>query len=620
MQILIFALVALCLAAGGMAYDVLKTQNTSALVQQRTTSGGLLTQAHAVLVSESTDIDQDGFPESPAMEPSASAPVGGGVVPATSGAPKGDVWGTAFGYCAFDLGSANTSTGRIPGSTSASQSSVVFALISAGADKVFQTACAQAKAGQVQGDDGMRMVTVAQLRQGVGGTQYYGDPVADDDALASLNTASLKNGEQRLVLSSNVVKRWDAAASNWASISGGGGGGFPNTPGYGTEPAPIMSQALPEAISLQTDYSFALAGDSGIYAAGSNSGNVWGEPDTTVTQKLIWYQLRAWPSNVSGVIHAPMVADGRMVRSADGALWALGTNTNNRFGAPGAPAYLTTWTQVIPPGQASAQVVMVPKLTAYLNTAGQLMVAGSLISNGGSPVHSTTAFKNATGAASVAAFSVFQSASDTRACVARVDTNGDLWSLGDANFCGTANTAGSAVTWTLQMQNVAGVTLASSGSGSGCAYAEMLFWIVKSDGTLWRKGSTGSCGSGPPAMPDFTQVPFTDLAKLNCQSDRACFAIKKDGTLWMHNYNQASTLGTGLFASPAATEGEFRQLAISDVVAAYATKTSDAYSLASMTVFALKSDGTVWAIGANQYGKFGINSTTTRYANWTRVL
>lgn len=124
-----------------------------------------------------------------------------GLVPATSAAPKVDAWGSNLAYCTY---------------TAAAQGDPVFALISAGPDKTFQTTCTQAFGAVAAGDDGVRAKSAANIRQGVGGTVYYGDPVANVAALAALTAP--RAGEMRLALAEGLVyvnPTGVAGAANW---------------------------------------------------------------------------------------------------------------------------------------------------------------------------------------------------------------------------------------------------------------------------------------------------------------------------------------------------------------------------------------------------------------------
>lgn len=223
-----FAVLAILSVISVMGYSVYAgVTKSNSQSQNRTLSGNLLDLATAALSVESKDLDGDGQPEAPAMVAldGASNCNGTGAaancfIPATSAAPKSDAWGSPIRYCAWDHGAVNTTTSRIidGNDNPATQNSVVFALISAGPDKIFQTTCADAKAGTRKGDDGYRKMTVFLINKGNGGTVYFGDPVEDLAALNSLVPASgytPQNGEQRILKSTGQVYYWMGTA--WAN-------------------------------------------------------------------------------------------------------------------------------------------------------------------------------------------------------------------------------------------------------------------------------------------------------------------------------------------------------------------------------------------------------------------
>ncbi|MDP3438075.1 MAG: hypothetical protein Q8R95_00585 [Azonexus sp.] len=172
-------------------------------------ASALLTQAAYALAAEAGDTDSDGVAEPPAAN--------AGKIPASSGAPKSDAWGTAFLYCPWDNGAVNSSAERIDGENPAQQTSIQFALVSAGPDKVFATDCAQAKTGlpAVGSDDGVRTRTVSQITQGVGGTYFYGDPVANKEALLLLTGSPV--GMMRIAKDSNITYSWNGGA--WVPLT-----------------------------------------------------------------------------------------------------------------------------------------------------------------------------------------------------------------------------------------------------------------------------------------------------------------------------------------------------------------------------------------------------------------
>jgi alpha-tubulin suppressor-like RCC1 family protein len=89
-------------------------------------------------------------------------------------------------------------------------------------------------------------------------------------------------------------------------------------------------------------------------------------------------------------------------------------------------------------------------------------------------------------------------------------------------------------------------------------------------------------------------------------------ALKSDGTVWAWGYNGYGQLGDGTTSSrslPVPVSGLSGVTAIAAGNNGYITTHS----------LALKSDGTVWAWGYNNYGQLGDNSTTARNSP-TQVL
>lgn len=115
----------------------------------------------AANTANSGDCDADGMIEpleylSPGTTP---VPVGGGLIPMNIGIAKKDPWGTAYGYCVWDFGTASlqascqTTSGtnkRLQGSTNPAYP--VVALVSAGPDKVFTTTCRNFSTGATRAD------------------------------------------------------------------------------------------------------------------------------------------------------------------------------------------------------------------------------------------------------------------------------------------------------------------------------------------------------------------------------------------------------------------------------------------------------------------------------------
>jgi alpha-tubulin suppressor-like RCC1 family protein len=85
-------------------------------------------------------------------------------------------------------------------------------------------------------------------------------------------------------------------------------------------------------------------------------------------------------------------------------------------------------------------------------------------------------------------------------------------------------------------------------------------------------------------------------------SDLNCYALKADGTVWACGFNQDGALGNGTYNNQLANTSSMVQIpGISDVVAI-----DDGSSFVAF----LKSDGTVWMCGNNNFGQLGIGGTS----------
>lgn len=197
------------LAAGGISAFL---QLGTPVPSQKIANRNLLQQAAKALIAVSSDADNDGIIEAPAYISVTPSPVGGGGIPPTSAAPKNDAYGTPFGYCSWDNGSATSSVNRSPGSNPALQTSAVFAVISAGPDHIFQTSCATAQSGSTSGDDEVRMVTLSEINKGAGANIYLDEAVPDVQTLINFGYDSVMPTEApgaiRYVKSNNNLYQW----------------------------------------------------------------------------------------------------------------------------------------------------------------------------------------------------------------------------------------------------------------------------------------------------------------------------------------------------------------------------------------------------------------------------
>ena len=143
-------------------------------------------------------------PVPPAGLSGSPIPVGGSLLPANV-SPRVDGFGTQIGYC---VGAPVVAT------------DAVFALLSAGGNKSFETTCAQALANSRVGDDLAFRVNVAQLFGGFSGVSFFGSTVAKEAHLGSILTP--RAGEVRAVAETGVIYvNASGKVGDWTALNGG---------------------------------------------------------------------------------------------------------------------------------------------------------------------------------------------------------------------------------------------------------------------------------------------------------------------------------------------------------------------------------------------------------------
>ena len=126
---------------------------------------------------------------------------------------------------------------------------------------------------------------------------------------------------------------------------------------------------------------------------------------------------------------------------------------------------------------------------------------------------------------------------------------------------------------------------------------------IKTDGTLWVWGRNNAGQSGvndKTARSSPTQVPGTTWRSVDV-SRRFMIATKTDGTLWTWGLNESGQLG----------QNETDDAYYSSPVQVPGTTWAEEISCAEYTSIATKTDGTLWAWGANGDGGLGQNNTTS---------
>jgi alpha-tubulin suppressor-like RCC1 family protein len=197
------------------------------------------------------------------------------------------------------------------------------------------------------------------------------------------------------------------------------------------------------------------------------------------------------------------------------------------------------------------------------------------------------------------------------------DTN---WSLvgGNAGFGGSTiavKTTGTLWVWGrnnsyhlgLIYSYVSRFSPTQQGTDSNWATASMGYLVasaIRTTGTLWTwgSGSYGSLGNGTAVtVSSPVQVGTqTDWSKVSA-ANRNCAAIKTTGTLWTWGRNTYGQLGLGNTTSRS-----------SPVQVGTGTDWASVSCGISSHVCAVKTGGTLWAWGRNNFGQLGLGDTTNR--------
>jgi len=132
---------------------------------------------------------------------------------------------------------------------------------------------------------------------------------------------------------------------------------------------------------------------------------------------------------------------------------------------------------------------------------------------------------------------------------------------------------------------------------------------IKTDGTLWMWGppSLGKLGTNDTtptrSTPVTTFVGGTNWKQVSCGGNHTA-AIKTDGTLWTWGWNQYGDLGINNTAQ--------RSIPVTTFAGGNNWKQVSAGQSGNGHTAAIKTDGSLWVWGYNAEGQLGINITNSR--------
>ncbi|HEX8284916.1 MAG TPA: S8 family serine peptidase [Pyrinomonadaceae bacterium] len=182
-----------------------------------------------------------------------------------------------------------------------------------------------------------------------------------------------------------------------------------------------------------------------------------------------------------------------------------------------------------------------------------------------------------------------------------VKTDGTVWGWGSngGGQLGFLGQFGSQRSRPAQVPGVTGAVAVAAGGGHSLA--------LKSDGTVWAWGGNGSGqvgnGSYTERSPDASQVVGLTNVKAVAAGPAYSLAVKADGTLWGWGSNYYGNTHTGVLGLPASSFSTPTPVQIGGITGVAAVAAGGTH------VVAVKTDGTVWTWGNDQFGQLGDGGT-----------
>ena len=337
-------------------------------------------------------------------------------------------------------------------------------------------------------------------------------------------------------------------------------------------------------VSTGYHHTMILKSDNSLWATGRNNYGQLGD-GTTIDRKE--------PVVITDDVVAVAAGfDHTMILKSGGSLWAMGNNEGGQLGLDSTAAVYT-------PEKVDVTGDVVAVATGFYHTMilksdGSLWATGSnnygQLGLGDTTEDSVSTPKYVTGDVAAVATGAYHTMI--------LKSNGSLWAMGNNEDGqlgdGTTNDSDSPVA----VENMTSdVTAVATG-----AYHTM---ILKNDGSLWAMGSDGDgqLGNGDDSTDDLsTPEKVMDGVAAVSAGPYHTMILKSDNSLWATGKNFVGQLGDGTAINseePVAVVGM-----TSDVAAA---------SGGIYHTMILKSDGSLWATGYNQYGQLGDGSTSNRY-------
>jgi len=373
--------------------------------------------------------------------------------------------------------------------------------------------------------------------------------------------------------------------------------------------SPVQIGALTDWLKVACggSHTVAIKQDNTIWSWGFNSSGQLGLNDKTNRNSPVQIgTLTDWLTVVCGFhFTIALKTDGTLWSWGNNGLGALGNNSFASFSSPIQIGSLTTWANVFCGNSTVHAIKTDGTLWGWGGNTQGTIGDGTTISKS-SPVQ-------------IGTYTDWESISSGNQHTIGKRTDGTLWSWGgnsDVAALGTAQISalGRTVMYSspIQITHISNISKISLDAKTVHA--------IKKDGTLWTwgYGENGELGNSSligKASP--VQIgTSTDWSKIS-SGEKHTAAVKTNGTLWMWGRNDSGELGN---QNPFVSESS--PIQIGTDTNWYMVSAGASYT------FAIKTDGTLWAWGANNRGQLGTGNTSYysspvqvgALTNWSNVF
>lgn len=354
-------------------------------------------------------------------------------------------------------------------------------------------------------------------------------------------------------------------------------------------------------VSSSANHSIVLKTDGTVWVTGRNANGQLGLGNTT--SRTTWLQITNSNINDGTVVDVNTGVSSSYIVKADGTVWVTGLNSSGQLGL-GDTTQRDTWTQA----GALSNIIAIESYDAFvlaLASNGTVWVAGA---NGSGQLGIGTTSNVTTWKQSDVTDVKKIGVGRTHSLIIKNDLT--LWSVG----LGTNGALGTGNNITRSIWTYTGINNVSDVSAG---YDHTI--IRKTDGSAMITGNNllGAIGSSSDIIyssswvkPTLSGTPlYVSNSGSNSNFRGSQFVVMSNGEMFGTGQNSRSNLGIG----NALNTYEFKKSLITDVKKVIARSDDSA----NAATYVLKNDGTVWAIGINAYGQFGVGNTTTRTV-WTQ--